>query len=46
VALDENDKPIDVPAVKPETADQKRRFENAEIRREGRLETRKKLKEH
>ncbi len=43
VALDENDKPIDVSAVTPETADQKRRFENAEIRRKGRLETRKKL---
>ncbi len=45
VALDENDKPIDVPVVTPETEDQKRRFENAEIRRKGRLETRKKLSE-
>ena len=45
VALDENDKPVDVPAVEPETDDEKRRFNNAEIRREGRLETRKKLSE-
>ena len=43
--LDENDKPVDVPAVEPETNDEKRRFNNAEIRREGRLETRKKLSE-
>ena len=39
VALDENDKPSDVPAVIPETAKQRQRFENAEIRREGRLKT-------
>lgn len=45
VALDENDKPVDVPGVEPETDDQKRRFENAEIRREGRLATRKRLNE-
>ena len=43
VALDENDKPIDVPAVVPEDRRQKRRFENAEIRREGRLKTRAQL---
>lgn len=43
VALDENDKPIDVPAVVPEDHKQKRRFENAEIRREGRLKTRAQL---
>lgn len=43
VALDENDKPIDVPAVIPEDRRQKRRFENAEIRREGRLKTRTQL---
>jgi len=36
---------VDVPAVEPETDDEKRRFNNAEIRREGRLETRKKLSE-
>lgn len=45
VALDEKDEPIDVPAVKPETEEQERRFANAEIRRKGRLETRKKLSE-
>ncbi|MBL1272191.1 MAG: acyl-CoA hydrolase [Marinobacter maritimus] len=43
VALDENDKPIDVPAVVPEDRKQKRRFDNAEIRREGRLKTRAQL---
>lgn len=43
VALDENDKPRDVPAVIPETSQQKRRFENAEIRRDGRLKTRTEL---
>tara|TARA_R110002111_G_scaffold260364_1_gene331623 strand:- start:33 stop:542 length:510 start_codon:yes stop_codon:yes gene_type:complete len=43
VALDANDKPIDVPAVVPEDSKQKRRFENAEIRREGRLKTRAQL---
>ena len=43
VALDENDKPIDVPAVVPEDSKQQRRFDNAEIRREGRLKTRAQL---
>lgn len=43
VALDENDNPMDVPAVTPETAKQKKRFEKAEIRREGRLKTRTEL---
>lgn len=43
VALDENDKPIDVPAVVPEDRKQQRRFDNAEIRREGRLKTRAQL---
>ena len=45
VALDENDKPVDVPTAEPRTEDQQRRFKNAEIRREGRLETRKRLDE-
>ena len=45
VALDENDRPVDVPPVVPETDEQQRRYDNAEIRREGRLETRKKLSE-
>src|SRR5690554_7930183 len=43
VALDENDRPADVPAVIPETTKQRQRFENAEIRREGRLKTRAEL---
>lgn len=43
VALDENGKPVDVPQVTPETDEQKRRFDNAGIRREGRLKTREKL---
>lgn len=45
VALDENGKPVEVPGVKPETGEEKRRFANAEIRREGRLETRERLNE-
>ena len=45
VALDEHDRPVDVPAAEPRTEDQQRRFKNAEIRREGRLETRKRLDE-
>lgn len=43
VALDEEGKPVDVPQVIPETDDQQRRFDNAEIRRKGRLQTREKL---
>ncbi|MDX1561086.1 MAG: acyl-CoA thioesterase [Marinobacter sp.] len=43
VALDENDRPVDVPEVIPETGEQQRRYDNAEIRREGRLKTREQL---
>jgi acyl-CoA hydrolase len=43
VALDDNDRPVDVPEVIPETDEQRRRFKNAQIRREGRLETRRQL---
>lgn len=43
VALDDDGKPVDVPAVTPETDHQQRRFANAEIRREGRLATRERL---
>ena len=39
VALDEQGKPVDVPAAMPETPEQQRRFDNAEIRRAGRLKT-------
>tara|TARA_Y100001973_G_C5079554_1_gene271776 strand:- start:28 stop:525 length:498 start_codon:yes stop_codon:yes gene_type:complete len=40
VALDKNGRPVEVPPVIPETKDQIRRYEKAEIRREGRLRTR------
>ncbi|TVP54188.1 MAG: acyl-CoA thioesterase [Halomonadaceae bacterium] len=43
VALDADDKPVPVPAVQPETDQQQRRFENAEIRRQGRLTMRNEL---
>ncbi|QSP94749.1 acyl-CoA thioesterase [Marinobacter salinisoli] len=43
VALDEHGKPVDVPQVIPETREQTRRFDNAGIRRQARLETRGKL---
>ncbi|ERP95902.1 acyl-CoA thioester hydrolase [Marinobacter sp. ES-1] len=43
VALDEQGKPVDVPAAMPETPEQQRRFDNAEIRRAGRLKTREEL---
>jgi len=43
VALDANDTPVDVPGVIPDGEEQKRRFGNAEIRREGRLKTRAQL---
>jgi acyl-CoA hydrolase len=43
VALDDDGKPVDVPAVTPETENQKRRYDGAEIRREGRLATRERL---
>ena len=45
VALGEDDRPVPVPAALPETSDQKRRYENAEIRRQSRLEIRDRLKE-
>jgi acyl-CoA hydrolase len=37
VALDENKKPVRIPEVIPETDDEKRRYEEAEIRRQKRL---------
>ncbi|WP_372965827.1 acyl-CoA thioesterase [Marinobacter sp.] len=43
VALDDKGKPVDVPAVIPETDEQRRRYSNAEIRRAGRLKTRAEL---
>ena len=38
VAVDKNSRPIPVPGVLPETENEKRRYQNAEIRREARLE--------
>lgn len=45
VALGDDDRPVPVPAVLPETKNQKRRYENAEIRRQSRLEIRDRLQE-
>ncbi len=44
VALDENHIPTDVPQVLPETAQEKQRFDHAEIRRNARLRMRNELK--
>lgn len=44
VALDEAGKPIAVPEVMPETEDQKRRYQEADMRREARLKMRDELK--
>ncbi|WP_404365196.1 acyl-CoA thioesterase [Marinobacter sp.] len=46
VALDSEGRPTDVAAAKPETEEQQRRFDDARIRREGRLATRKELDAH
>lgn len=43
VALDEDGKPVPVPAVQPETDTEERRFRDAQIRRQGRLNTRDQL---
>lgn len=40
VALDENGRSREVPDVLPETDDQKRRYEEAQVRRDGRLSSR------
>jgi acyl-CoA hydrolase len=40
VALDEKGKPTEVPPVQPETADEKRRYKEAEKRREIRIQAR------
>lgn len=41
VAIDENLKPIPVPKLSPESAEEKRRYEAAQIRRKHRLERKK-----
>ena len=45
VAIDENGKPIQVPQVIPQTEEEKRRFKEAQKRRELRLEQREKMKD-
>lgn len=44
VALDTNDKPIDVPELIPETDIEKLRYKAADVRRQARLSTRNSLK--
>lgn len=43
VAIDEDNNPISVPPIIPETDDEKRRYKNAQIRMQARKELRKKL---
>lgn len=43
VALDKNKQPTLIPALKPRTADEKKRFNEAKMRRKWRLDRRKKL---
>ncbi len=45
VALDSHLKPTVVPKVLPQTADEKRRYEEAQIRREHRLEKKKRIQD-
>ncbi len=46
VALDDNKRPAAVPAILPETLDEKRRYENAQIRVRNRKELLKKISGH
>ncbi len=46
VALDEHRKPTAVPPLKPETEDEKRRFEEAEMRRQHRFKGAQEKKRH
>jgi len=43
VAIDENGKPVEVPPVVPQTPIEQRRYQEAEIRRQHRLEKRKQI---
>lgn len=42
VALDSEEKPSEVPAVRPETSDEKRRYANAEVRKNLRIRVKRK----
>jgi acyl-CoA hydrolase len=44
VAIDENGKPVPVPPIIPETDEEKRRYEEALIRRQQRLKHKEELK--
>jgi acyl-CoA hydrolase len=44
VALGEDKKPVEVPPISPETADEKRRYENAKLRVQSRKDLLKKIK--
>ena len=46
VALDQNKKPVSVPLLKPETEIEKRRYQQAQLRREWRLERKKAYSNH
>ena len=46
VALDKNKKPTSVPPLKPETEIEKRRYQQAQLRREWRLERKKSYSAH
>ena len=46
VALDEDDRPSTVPPVEPETADEQRRAREAQLRRDNRLEERRRIDSH
>lgn len=43
VAIDENSRPVQAPAIVPETAEEKRRFDQAQIRRDARIALGQKL---
>jgi acyl-CoA hydrolase len=44
VALDDHGRPSEVPAIRPETPDEKRRFEQAKIRRQSRIKLAEELR--
>ena len=46
VALDEDGRPLTVPPVEPETADEQRRAREAQLRRDNRLEERRRIDSH